>query len=56
MTCLTLFADDRKLIGIVKNIKDRENLQEDIDSVVNWSDECLMTFNTKKCQFMDIND
>ena len=50
---IRLFADDSKLIGIIKN---REYLQEDIDSVVKWSNEWLMTFNTEKCQFMEIYD
>ena len=53
---IRLFADDSKLIGIIKNIKDREHLQEDIDSVVKWSNEWLMKFNTEKCQFMEIYD
>ena len=53
---IKLFADDSKLIGIIKNIKDRDFLQNDIDSVVKWSNDWFMTFNKDKCEFMEIYD
>ena len=44
-----LFADDIKLIGIVKNSLDQKILQEDIDKLVRWSKRWNMEFNEGKC-------
>ena len=49
-----LFADDTKLIGVVKNSLDQKILQEDIDKLVNWSKKCNMEFNEGKCKVMNI--
>ncbi|CAH2109000.1 unnamed protein product [Euphydryas editha] len=46
--CL-LFADDLKLFLAVKEDDDCGWLQNAIDSVVNWSKENLLQFNTQKC-------
>ncbi len=32
-----LFADDSKLIAIIKNSMDREILQNDVDRLVEWA-------------------
>ena len=49
-----LFADDTKLIGVVKNSLDQKILQEDIDKLVNWSKKWNMEFNEGKCKVMNI--
>ena len=44
------FADDTKLIRKVKEIGDKQNLQDDIDKLVKWSDKWQMLFNFGKCK------
>lgn len=46
--CL-LYADDLKLVYRVENLADCEYLQRDIASVVRWSIENKLLFNTAKC-------
>lgn len=48
------FADDSKLIGIIRSILDKEMLQADLDMLVNWSKEWHMSFNYDKCKVMNI--
>ena len=45
------FADDTKRFRKVKEIGDKQNLQEDIDKIVKWSEKCQMLFNfgKRKC-------
>ena len=50
---LKLFADDSKLIGIIRNAKDSELLQEDIDELTKWSRDWRMSFHPEKCKIMD---
>ena len=38
------FADDTKLLRKVKEIGDKQNLQDDIDKFVKWSDKWQMFF------------
>ena len=52
---LKLFADDSKLIGIIKDLNDQRSLQEDIDSLVKWSSDWRMLFNFEKCKVMEIS-
>ena len=40
------------LPSIIKDLLDRETLQKDLDSLVNWADNWKMCFNEKKCKFM----
>ncbi len=47
-----LFADDTKLLGIIKNWSDLTTLQSDIDILVKWSQEWQMMFNEDKCKVM----
>jgi hypothetical protein len=47
-----LFADDTKLIAIIKDDQDRVQLQLDIDALVNWSKSWLMNFNEGKCKVL----
>ena len=44
------FADDTKLFRKVKEIGDKQNLQDDIDKLVKWSDKWQMLFNLGKCK------
>jgi hypothetical protein len=49
-----LFADDSKLIGIIKNKLDKKILQDDLNTLVNWSKDWHMSFNYDKCKVMNI--
>jgi hypothetical protein len=49
-----LFADDSKLIGVIKSAEDLKKLQIDIDKIVHWADYWKMRLNYKKCKFMVI--
>ena len=47
-----LFADDSKIIAIIKNAQDTENLQIDLDKLGNWAQTWKMRFNYDKCKTM----
>ena len=47
-----LYADDSKLIGIIKNQLDINSLQADIDALVDWSTTWRMSFSPEKCKTM----
>jgi hypothetical protein len=47
-----LFADDSKIIGIIKNDLDAIQLQEDLNNLVKWSTDWRMLFNPGKCKVM----
>ena len=47
------FSDDTKLFRKVKEIGDKQNLQDDIDKLVKWSDKWQMLFNFGKCKCLD---
>ena len=49
---LKLFADDSKLISIIKNHNDLSSIQKDLDSLVDWSRRWNMLFNAEKCKSM----
>ena len=49
-----LFADDSKLIGVIKNSNDTMRLQEDLDKLSNWVNEWRMKFNYDKSKIMTI--
>ena len=44
------FADDIKLFRKTKEIGDKQNLQDNIDKLVKWSEKWQMLFNFWKCQ------
>ena len=44
------FADDTKLFRKTKEIGDKQNLQDDIDKLVKWSEKWQMSFNFGKCK------
>ena len=48
------FADDTKLFTKTKKIGDKQNLQDDIDKFVTWSEKWLMLFNFGKCKCLHI--
>ncbi len=43
-----LFADDSKLIGIIRNTQDSNILQSDIEKLIHWADDWPMQFNEEK--------
>ena len=47
-----LYADDSKLIGIVKEDSDFAAIQKDINKMQNWAKEWQMSFNYDKCKVM----
>ena len=48
------FADDTKLLTKIKEIEDKQNLQDDIDKLVKWSEKWQMLFNFGKCKCLHI--
>ena len=44
------FADDTKLFRKVKEIGDKQTLQDDIDKLVKWSEKWQRLFNFGKCK------
>ena len=44
------FADDTKLFRKVREIGDKQNVQDDIDKLVKWSEKWQMLFNFGKCK------
>ena len=46
------FADDTKLFRKIKEIGDKQKLQDDIDKLVRWSEKWQMLFNFGKCKFI----
>ena len=49
-----LFADDSKLIGVIRNNMDKLALQDDLDLLVDWSRNWKLSFNEDKCKLMNI--
>lgn len=47
-----LFADDTKLIAIIRSPSDLALLQSDLDRLVVWANTWSMKFNEKKCRVM----
>jgi ribonuclease P/MRP protein subunit RPP40 len=47
-----LFADDTKLIAVIRDPTDKDILQQDIDALVCWSQTWKMSFNERKCKVM----
>ena len=51
---MKLYADDSKIIGVIKTAEDVENLQNDINAAHAWSQRWLMRFNISKCKVMHV--
>lgn len=48
----TSFADDTRLLGIVKNNEDCVQIQKDLTKVYAWAQNNNMEFNSSKCELM----
>jgi len=48
------FADDTKIFSQIRDDKDGERLQEDLQKLCQWSEEWKMLFNVSKCKVMHI--
>ncbi|CAF1072466.1 unnamed protein product [Brachionus calyciflorus] len=51
-----LFADDSKLISVIRNPKDREEFQSNINKLLNWTIEWKMDLNLGKCKVMHLGN
>ena len=51
-----LFADDTKLYGNSCTDEDQHLLQDDINSLIQWSDSWLLKFNISKCKHMHLGN
>ena len=49
-----LFADDAKIFKTIINQKDSDVLQEDLDSLIDWSKQWLLDFNADKCHVLTL--
>ena len=49
-----LYADDSKIIGVIKSLNDQRQLQLDHDTAVQRPETWLMRFNASKCKVMHI--
>ena len=51
---VNLFADNAKLMKVVKNLDDCWELERDIDKIYEWSNRWNVDFNAKKCHVMEV--
>ena len=51
---MNMFADDAKLIRVVKNTDDCRELQGDVNKIDEWSKRYKLDFNAKKCHVMEL--
>ncbi|XP_065679753.1 uncharacterized protein LOC136094094 [Hydra vulgaris] len=51
---IKLYADDSKIINVIKNPNDSISLQNDINNIMTWSFIWLTKFNYEKCKVMHI--
>ena len=51
---INLFADDAKLLKVIKNLEDCMELQRDIDKIYEWSQKWKLEFNAEKCHVMEM--
>ncbi|XP_065645292.1 uncharacterized protein LOC136075783 [Hydra vulgaris] len=49
-----LYADDSKIMNMIKSNEDMLALQSDIDQAIKWSHKWLMFFNVEKCKTMHV--
>ena len=49
-----LFADDSKLINIIRSKHDLEQIQLDLDALTSWANTWKMEFNGNKCKVLTI--
>ena len=48
------FADDVKLLGSVSSVKNINQVKEDLNKLITWSDKWQMMFNIDKCKVMHL--
>jgi len=51
-----LYADDVILYSNINSVEDCHQLQRDLDSLTQWANKWLMTFNPTKCEFLRITN
>ena len=51
---INLFADDAKIMKVIKDENDCKELQDDIDKIYAWSQRWKLEFNARKCHAMEI--
>ena len=51
---IKMFADDTKIWRVIRNEKDMELLQEDLDSLSRWTEKWKLRLNVEKCKLMHI--
>ena len=51
-----IFADDTKLYKEINNLKDYEDLQDDIYELCRWTTKWLLFFNANKCKVLHIGN
>ena len=51
-----VYADDTKVYRPITNPQDAEQLQEDLDRLVSWSNIWQLPFNIEKCKVMHIGN
>lgn len=51
---INLFADDAKLLKVIKSQVDCIEMQRDIDNMYEWSKKWKLEFNAKKCHAMEM--
>lgn len=49
-----LYADDMKIYSRIRCDADRQRLQDDIDTVVDWTDSWLLRLNISKCKVLTV--
>ena len=49
---IKLFADDTKLVGIIRNVDDCRRLQSYINGLSHWADDWRVFFHPEKCKMM----
>lgn len=50
-----LFAEDIKLYREVNKLEDSKSIQEDINTLKNWSDTWLIKYDASKCKCIHLN-
>ena len=54
MNQLLKFADDTKIFSKIRTDEEADNLQKDLDTLLNWTNDWQMQFHVKKCKVMHL--
>ena len=52
MNWILKFADDTKIFSWAKTLEQRNQLQDDLNALLQWSKDWQMKFNVDKCKVM----